>query len=354
MRNKTIPLFMLICVFVTGLWAEAEQTEGSAIQDTGGYVIYRDYTWKKEAYTGFLKYDETTYMAFINCPGEDILAEIYFTLEKSPEPGHLPEITGSHIEKGGDDVFSINYLIELFDCLRLARLDTDFSGFPHNIEKNFSFPLFGGNVVFSYSPLVTVFNLFSVKGETGKSVLELVESGYIYDEAAGVSLSGFTGAPKLKEKKSRIRKAGKADPVTVQTGAVEMVLDKDWQEVSIPGAKSGEKAFFYLEDKGFISFTLVNVPFFGTLENSEIELARRMVSSVYGSRYFLPSSLKIDINAEKRIKLDSYIYTRSEGKWVYSGHMLFPLGNGVFAKISMTVPLEYYLGNKTYFDNLFR
>lgn len=353
MKNRSILLFVLVCVFVTELWAEVARPENPAA-DAGGYVIYRDYTWKKEAYTGFLKYDETTYMAFVNCPGEDILAEIYFTLEESPEPGRLPEITGSHIEKGGDDVFSINYLIELFDGLRRARMETDFSGFPQKVEKDFVVALLGGNVVFSYSPLVTVFNLFSVKGETGNPLLELVESGYVYDEAEGVSLSGYTGAPKLKEKKSRIRKAGKAAPVTVQTGVIEMSLDADWEEVSIPGSQSGERAFFYLKDKGFISFTLVNVPFFDTLENPEIDLSRRMVSSVYGSRYFLPSSLKIDISTEKKIKLDSYIYTSAERKWFYSGHMLFPLGDNVFAKVSMTVPLEYYLGNKTYFDNLFR
>lgn len=353
MKDRIFFVFALLCVFATGLWAEAEKTEGSALQDTGGYVIYRDYTWKKEAYTGFLKYDETTYMAFVNCPGENILAEIYFTLEESPEPGRLPEITGSHIEKGGDDVFSINYLIELFDGLRWARMETDFSDFPKNVEKDFVLSLLGGNVVFSYSPLVTVFNLFSVKGETGNPLLELVESGYVYDGFTGASLSEYVGAPKLKEKKSRIRKAGKADPVTVQTGVIEMALDSDWEEVSIPDAQAGERAFFYFKDKGFISFTLVNVPSFETFESPELELARRMVSSD-DSRYFLPSSVKIDISAEKRIKLDSYVYIRGEKKWFYSGHMLFPLGDNVFAKVSMTVPLEYYLGNKSYFDNLFR
>lgn len=353
MRNRTILLLVLFCVFVTGLRAEAVQPENPVPGDTGGYVIYRDYTWKKEAYTGFLKYDETTYMAFVNCPGEKVLAEIYFTLEKSPGPGRLPEITGSRIEKGGEDVFSINYLIELFDCLRKAKLETDLSGFPKIVEKGFSVPLFGGDVVFAYSPFVNVFNLFSVKGESGNPVLELVESGYIYDGDGGASLSGYAGAPKLKEKKSRIRKAGKAAPVTVQTGAVEMVLDGDWKEVSVPGSRSGEKAFFYLKDKGFISFTLVNVPFFDTLENPEIILARRMVSSDE-ERYFLPSSVKFDNSTGNRVKLDSYVLNRTEGKWLYSGHMFFPLGNGVFAKVSMTVPLEYYLGNKSYFDNLFR
>lgn len=179
----------------------------SFIKDSSGeYVFYRDYSFNRESYIGFMTYDESTFAARYFAPASKELApcdiQLLFTVD-STKP--YLEMTGerfiSEIKQEDTDV--INYIHDLiYELAARRRKAGEISGNVHlnpelnpNVKyvENISFmengflseqdyAQFGGNVFIYFDYYIPIFNVKKICDNSSKTVLEAVCIGKIKDE----------------------------------------------------------------------------------------------------------------------------------------------------------------------------
>ena len=137
MKKKIFSLF--IFVFIISNFIFALPGFKPYLKDVSGdFVFYKDYTFKRESYVGFLMYDEGTYCARYFAPKNEEKpakeVKILFTVNTDKD---FMELTGEKIISGrqADDTEVINYLHDMIYELNARRIkagsvtpkDVDFS-----------------------------------------------------------------------------------------------------------------------------------------------------------------------------------------------------------------------------------
>ena len=253
MKKKIFSLF--IFVFVISNFVFALPGFKSYLKDVSGdYVFYRDYTFMRESYVGFLMYDEGTYCARYFAPknaekpAKDV--KILFTVNVNKD---FMELTGEKIISGreADDTEVINYLHDMIYELNARRIKAG-SVAPKDVEidddmpylkqgkiVNDEFMQFGGEVQVVYDFVVPLFNIKAVYDYSGNAKFEVLTVGRLtssddksFDNFEGFeALENFGKDVKNKKKSETAKKikVSKKDIVVNKTEDGQVIaLDSSW------------------------------------------------------------------------------------------------------------------------------
>lgn len=220
---------------------------------SGDFVFYKDYTFKRESYVGFLMYDEGTYCARYFAPKNEEKpakeVKILFTVNTDKD---FMELTGEKIISGreADDTEVINYLHDMIYELNARRIkagsvapkDVDFSDddVPFLRQGKIvadEFMQFGGDVKVVYDYVVPLFNVKAVYDYSGDAKFEIATIGRLtssddnsFDDFAGFAeLENFGKDKKKKSVAAKKIKVSKKDVVINKTEDGQVVaLDSGW------------------------------------------------------------------------------------------------------------------------------
>lgn len=252
MKKKILSFFVFILVISNFIFALPGFTP--CLKDVSGdYVFYRDYTFKRESYVGFLMYDEGTYAARYfapkteNAPAKEV--KILFTVNTEKD---FMELTGEKIisAREADDAEIVNYLHDMIYELNGRRIkagsvtpkDVDFSDddVPFLRQGKIvadEFMQFGGDVKVVYDYVVPLFNVKSIYDYSGNAKFEVVTIGRLtssddksFDNFAGFDeLENFGKDAKKKSDVAKKIKVSKKDVVINKTEDGQVVaLDSGW------------------------------------------------------------------------------------------------------------------------------
>lgn len=167
---------------------------------SGQYVYYRDYSFPKETYIGFLQYDEGTYAIryFTQVPENGTLPiiEMYLTLDTDVD---YVDITGEKIVSPvtQNDVELMNYLHDLLYEFASRRKKINDADFLNTVTSSEDFMQFGGMVTIDWDFYIPIFNLNRMISEEGDILFEAVTMGTLKDnnDQSFVSFSGIENIP---------------------------------------------------------------------------------------------------------------------------------------------------------------
>ncbi len=227
---------------------------------SGEYVYYRDFTFERESYIGFLTYDPQTYSARYfatadknsKVPQKEI--QIFFTT--NPDATHF-ELTGEKVLNiqflSEEDLKIVNYIHDLlyeFSTRRIKLAENNvLSGtqdelkISGKIASNEDFVQFGGSTQIKWNTIIPLFNIESIfNQDDAKTVLSVATIGRINstNDKSFENFKGFSEKFKTKMHKSKINKKAKPFVVKNETTGNNYTVYADW--------KRPAKNMFTLED----------------------------------------------------------------------------------------------------------
>jgi len=343
---------------------------------SGDYAVYRDYSWEKPTWIGFLYYDDSTYGAVAVTPSTGANVSVLFRVENVD--GKLV-LTGQNIisKITQNDVITVNYLMSLLPDLHAWRQAAAAGSAPAGVSQVKAgaapaqpeagmparSPLlppmvvqslnkieFGGDVTLRYVPEAPVFNLQAMTGAAGKPVLELARMGRIRS-GEDATFFGFTPTPDLSILKKgtpfALDPKRKAESKTVD--GVVLKLDGQWTMVA-------DNTLFLADEAALIVDTIDLAAAGLSAENSsQANLPLTMVtlfSLSSKTSWSVPSALAFSGTA-KRFRIENLFYDSETGRANRDIKICIPLANGKCTVISLSVSDVSYQANKAYFEELF-
>ncbi|QTQ14942.1 hypothetical protein HRQ91_10990 [Treponema parvum] len=328
---------------------------------SGEYVYYRDNTFSRKSYIGFLYYDEATYAARYYAPGdrEKQLPEksvgILFSVD--PLSDHM-EMTGERFLDTitPDDTDIVNYLHDMVYEFNARRQKAgNISPAEVALEKNFSeqgavvkddFMQFGGYVSMLYDYAVPLFNLKRISASNGEVLLEAVTAGRLVSSEDN-SFYDFTGFPEVLKDSSDKQKLSvpaekKKYTVNISDTVQEITLDSLWTQ------SSGN--VWALGDDAVLSVNVIFIPE-DIKETFSDVLQRNMILSAQNS---YSAWEKLDFSASSssrtRMSLSSYYYQNKTGVVLRDFKIITKISEDKFGYVSMTVFDDSYVKNRAYFN----
>lgn len=218
---------------------------------SGDFVFYKDYTFKRESYVGFLMYDEGTYCARYFAPknGEKPAKEVKILFTVNTDKDFM-ELTGEKIISGrqADDTEVINYLHDMIYELNARRIK---AGSVAPKDVNFSdddvpflrqgkivadeFMQFGGDVKVVYDYVVPLFNVKAVYDYSGDAKFEVLTVGRL-TSSDDKSFENFAGFDELENFGKDVKGNKKADVAKkIKVSKKDVVINKteDGQVVAL-------------------------------------------------------------------------------------------------------------------------
>lgn len=223
-------IFFSVCFLLAHLSVNAVSHATS-----GEYIFYRDNSFKDESFVGFLYFDEFTYAARYFSGTTDIT--LYLALREDKNEIKGEKIVGD--VKAGDEQI-VNYLRELFwEMLQAkkgapAKIDMKaakkkrlIDGEEKKTAKNVA--IFGGDIYVCYDLLCPLFYVKSLKNLSGKTLLEVVTAGKIWNDKDNSFLS-FKGFSKKEVKKMpslKIKSEGEKEYTL--SGGQSIKISESWE-----------------------------------------------------------------------------------------------------------------------------
>lgn len=330
--------------------------------NSGEYVYYRDRSFTRESYIGFLTYDDLTYAARYFAPATEELPakniEFLFTLDGSKS---YIDISGERFltPVAQEDTEIVNYIHDLvfsFGKRRQnigeisPRVETDSSINPAVTYSDATVLLnsgfissdemyqFGGKVNIYYDYLVPVFNIKKVENVT-ESVMEVVAIGAL-KSSSDRSFSTFSPVKPVEQSSHKI--SGKK-PVTktLEIGSTKITLDDSWTQ-------AGQvENFFFRGDSAMLGVGMINP------EEFYYYLKTSLLSS---QDSFLPWEKISIIKSQKQITVYSTAYTGTSNNSKVNSFLLKSgkSSQGEVAMFSLVVFEPDYLKDKKYFTNILK
>lgn len=336
------------------------------VPDTSGeYVYYRDNSFNRESYIGFLYYDDSTYEARYYAPATETLAEknidMLFTVD--PDKDRL-ELTGERFvaPPQQDDIEIVNYIHDLLYELgaRRAKLEKSvlvdyakskvpFMDAGTKVSENYD--QFGGPVQILYDAAVPIFNLKKIVDYSGRDVFVVATVGQL-ENSKDKSFAEFV--PPIQNASKRAPKEVKSERKETMTFRVEIgkksallqtfVADKNW----ILGGQSvwmfGDIAIASLQ-----SMALPDNVSFGKEETAARLL--RLFASSKNHAYSDWSALDVHAGAS-RIKISSRTYNPKTQKVITDIKTLGAASTNLYGCFSLAVYTDDYQANRGYFDKI--
>lgn len=325
---------------------------------SGEYVVYRDYSWTEPTWTGFLRYDDSTWGAVLVTPSKNSRISVLFRTEQA---GDTLVLVGQNIisKIGPGDVEGVNYLMGLLPDLYRWRKSVDGSTCaddplvqrlsgrsillpaPCRIERRV--PLFGGDVLLLWMPEVPVFNLHSLTAPDGSPRLALERQGRISsggdNEFFDFDLLPQTGSPPDFE----LAPERKEEVLTVD--AVLLNLDSQWTKIADNTFLLGNTAIIIVD-----AFS----PEEAGLEPDNLPLALyRLFAVSSGDTVLRPGSTEMT-GDRHRFRIESVFYDRQSGLDNRDiKYCIVSSDNKICTVVSLTVQNETYIRHASYFNSLF-
>ena len=313
-----------------------------AIQDLPGqYVYYGDRTFKRESYTGFMCFSESSYAARYYAPAvsaeklPEIDVEIYFTL--NPEKNYI-ELTGERIISGftPEEAEYVNYLHDLLYELNARRIKTPEAN-NAAYRKNDFFSQFGGQVTIEFNPLVPLFNVLKIFQDEALPDLYVVTCGQI-TATTDKSFEKFTGFPeKYNDNRHSMPKVKKASKTEVTTADNQkFTIDSAWNQ--------SMENVWTLGDAALISAT--------TIPDAPENFVTRQLLLSSGDRYLNWNDYKFS-NENGLIKIECIFYQPGT-KNISRNFKVAKHNKDGYKFFTMTVYNNVYSKNKKYFDSILK
>ncbi|MCQ2573428.1 MAG: hypothetical protein MJ182_06000 [Treponema sp.] len=328
--------------------------------NSGDYVFYRDDSFERESYLGFLTYDNETYQVRYYAPidKKNFLPEknisILFTV--NPDKNFL-ELTGekiiSAITPNSEDVDIINYMHDIFYELNSRRCKADpvspenedyktsKSFWENGLSLNQDFAQFGGRVSLIYDVMVPLFNLKRIIDAEGNDIFSIVTFGTLASslDSSFDDFKGITSKLIKKEKGAAINRKANSTEYTFSNNKIR--LDENWSQTM--------ENLWLLGDSALISAN--EIPSYESMgDRYDYFVLRRLIMSSQDSYVEVPGIL---IKTEKDgYTITSNIYQHKTDNVVKNFKVLRKNGNGSFNLMLLTAFQKDYIANKKYFDEI--
>lgn len=201
----------------------------------GEYVYYRDTSFQRESYIGFLMYDESTYAIRYYAPEvkkenkKESSIIVYVTVNHDKP---YMELTGEKVDNaksmGYEETEIVNYMHDLLYEFNSRRIKAG-SKLPVITSENFM--QFGGDVQVEYDEVVPLFNIKSIVNQTqGKKVLYVATCGRLIsnDDASFHNFKAFPKSYSDKHKMPNVKKASKVS-ASLENGP-SVTIDTAWKQ----------------------------------------------------------------------------------------------------------------------------
>lgn len=316
---------------------------------SGEYVYYKDNSFTRTSYVGFLYYDDSTYALRYYAPAvaseklveKDII--LYFSV--NPESSVL-ELTGEKIvgatEQSDTDI--VNYMHDLFYEFT-SRGQAAFLTDNSRIESRQDFAQFGGPVVIVFNPQVPLFNIEAIKSASGTNILQLMTAGALAasDDGSFTAYKGIEGLPRDKARDFKKKRASKS---SASFDTQTLSLDSQWTQMM--------DNLWWLGDYAMAMMNVIPLPdaYKGNETQFEDFLVRKLTQSTTGS-YSLWPQQKIE-RKDGRISLMTVFYQPDSGDVTRDFKILVKRSDGSYAFLQLTVFDSVYQKNKSYFDGIMK
>lgn len=323
---------------------------------SGEYVVYRDYTWAKPTWIGFLYYDDSTYGAFAFTPETGSRVSMLFSGEAMDGTFVL---TGQNIisKITQDDVTAVNYLMRLLPDMYAWRASSGSAPsatpnpapvarsalLPSLVRQNRAIASFGGEVTLTYAPEVPVFGLQGMGSADGAPVLSLVRMGRIQ---SGGDSAFFDFSPPGEAKAGvdlKVPATRKTESVPVD--GVTLNLDDQWTMIADNTFLLGDAALIIVDtlDLGPVGISRESLP---------LGLVRLFALSSATS-WSIPEEISVRGDA-KRFSIGNLFIDSASGSLSRDIKTCIPSADGKTCLIvSLSVSETAYRANETYFKSLF-
>lgn len=348
MKKVSVLALICLCVVVPLAAENAVFPE----PDPGEFVFYRDYTWKAPTWTGFLRYDDSTYAGLLVTPSTGTRVAILFRGEPS---GDTFVLTGQKIvsKNSNDDVPAINYLMRLIEDLYKWKVEAQKAGVPESsstrsrllpprLVSETSGHMFGGDIRLVHAAEVPVFALYSIDAAEGKRLLELERSGMI-QSGTDADFFGFKqGSDEKKGKKVSLKK--KPDEKEFVVDGRTLMLDEQWAAVA--------------ENTFFLSDTAMLV--IDTLDTGSAGIPARALP-LHLLRFFSRSTRNVWADPDKSVisgdakifRVENVFFDADTGLYNHDFKVCIPSrDNSTVLVASLTVGEQAYQKYRTYFEKI--
>ncbi len=339
----------------------------AALKDTSGeYVYYRDYSFTRESYIGFLYYDDSTYRVRYYAPATEKLtektADILFSVSSAK---NRIELTGERfvIPPAQEDTGLINYIHDLlyelsarhikaaenvsdkenFAVIDYSKSKTNFMDTGLQISDDYE--QFGGKVTMIYDAVVPIFNLKKILDYAGKDIFIAITTGCLQD-SNDTSFSSFKGfsfrsnsyeAPIIKSS-DKVELEYTVQINKRQNFTQKVKADKNWALASQNMWTLGDTAFISLA--GFRSQE--------SLQSVQI-IRRYIASNSYAYSDWTNANIYVHGNT---IKISSRLENQRNGNLVTDIKTITKIADNFFGCFSLTIFTADYLKNRGYFDTI--
>jgi hypothetical protein len=351
LKKTFVSLFVIFVIAISAF--SLPGFEENLPTESGEYVYYRDFTFAKETYIGFLYYSEDS--IGVRCfSNGNFDVTILFSLDKSKD---YIELTGERIvtQVTQNEVEVVNYIHDMIYELasRRKKVQNEFLALIEqktSITKQFvvdqDFVQFGGQVQLVFDGSIPVFNLESITDFSGKKLLQAVTMGTLSDNA-DTSFEKFTGfeySPLVKEVVKNKKLSRKEQKLFEET---KQVYDSSWQKVdSMPGEFKtlGDVALYWEFPLEIVRDTSKN-------ESSKQVFdyfSRNNRLSANGTYVYLPESSVTVKKTEtgKTLQLSKMmVYLPEDDKYSLNYKILVE-SNGFYKMINFTAYESWLMGNQ--------
>lgn len=330
--------------------------------NSGDYVFYKDNSFARESYVGFLCYDNATYQLRYfaptdkqqNLPEKNIA--ILFTL--NPEKNYL-DLTGekilSTIMPDTEDVELVNYLHDMFYEFSSRRIKadpispdyedyvTDKDFWNNGLWLNTDYVQFGGKVSTVYDVMIPLFNLKRIVDAEGNDILSAVTCGTLVssEDTSFDDFKGVTNKIIKKEPGAKLNRKAKATDFIYENLTIQ--LDENWTQ--------GMENLWLLGDAAIATITTLPSPSVNS-DRYDYYVLRHLIMSPQDS-YVDIAGLNIKPE-ENGYVITSNIYQHETDNIVKNFKVLSKDSNGKITLKLFTAFQRDYSANKKYFDDLIK
>ncbi len=314
---------------------------------SGEYVYYKDHSFERNAYIGFLFYDDTTYAVRFFAPEDGEKAEIdytlYFTVDPSKE--HL-ELTGEKLPdfvKPGDTDY-INYMHDMFYELTARRQKAGNILYAKKITRE-DYEQFGGKVYITYSSLVPIFNVEEISSAGKKELFSVQTVGLLTSDsdASFLNFRGIESMPKDRVHSLDIKKNAKK--VNAQFEGQTLTLDEGWQQQM--------ENVWTLGNNALLSLNTIKVPeYFTSSEEFFYFLNRKLLQSTEGS-YAVWKHAKSSLK-KNNLSVTNLYYQPDTLDVTRDFKIVTKRSDGTYTYFTLTVFQSVYDQNRKYFESIIK
>lgn len=348
--KKNFFIFLLLAALVQSISALPGITQ--YIPDNSGeYVYYKDSSFARDTYVGFLYYDEGTYSVRYYAPAvtdksnpqPEKNIEILFTMNTQKS---YVELTGERILSNvtAEDTDLVNYMHDLLYELTSRRQKAGDVSQQKKVQQDYA--QFGGLITITFEPLVPLFNIYSIVSSDGTSVFSLSTAGQLVS-SQDTSFSSFKAFPADYSDKThnlKIKKLAKKSSYTyhIDNEPDQIVqLDSQWTQ--------SMDNLYLMGNSAILTMNIIKRP-----PETDFKFFNMLTRKLLlGTQNAYPDLKRLTVTtAEKKTTIDNTFYQPVSGSITRDFKIITKLNEDSYALFTLTVFTGAYTPNSAYFTNI--